>query len=125
VERADRQHASGAARLLTAPLFDELRVAFDGGLGHLQAAIADLDWLTVDDLTISRMGAAESNDLLESLNDCVGTRSTLIIGQLPTKVGAPVSTSKRWEARSWTVSCTQATRSSRLARSRCANKPEP
>lgn len=39
----------------------------------------------LDDFAISPMGAAERNDLLELLDDRVGSRSTLITSQLPVK----------------------------------------
>jgi DNA replication protein DnaC len=47
--------------------------------------LAKLDLLVIDDFAISPMGAAERNDLLELLDDRVGTRSTLITSQLPVK----------------------------------------
>jgi len=49
------------------------------------AALAKLDLLVIDDFAISPMEAAERNDLLELLDDRVGTRSTLITSQLPVK----------------------------------------
>ena len=39
----------------------------------------------IDDFAISPIGAAERNDLLELLDDRIGTRSTLIASQLPVK----------------------------------------
>ena len=39
----------------------------------------------LDNFAIAPMGAAERNDLLELLDDCIGTRSTLITSQLPVK----------------------------------------
>ena len=47
--------------------------------------LAKLDLLVIDDFAISPMGASERNDLLEVLDDRVGTRSTLITSQLPVK----------------------------------------
>jgi DNA replication protein DnaC len=44
-----------------------------------------LDLLVLDDFAIAPIGAAERNDLLELLDDRVGTRSTLITSQLPVK----------------------------------------
>ena len=49
------------------------------------AQLAKLDVLVVDDFAITPMGAAERNDLLEVLDDRVGTKSTLITSQLPVK----------------------------------------
>jgi hypothetical protein len=63
-------------------LFDELQVAHgDGSFAQL----AKLDLLVIDDFAISPMGPAERNDLLELLDDRIGTRSTLITSQLPVK----------------------------------------
>jgi DNA replication protein DnaC len=39
----------------------------------------------LDDFAISPIGAAERNDLLEVLDDRIGSRSTLITSQLPVK----------------------------------------
>src|SRR5450830_459898 len=47
--------------------------------------LAKLDLLIIDDFAISPMGAPERNDLLELLDDRIGTRSTLITSQLPVK----------------------------------------
>ena len=69
-----------------ARLFDELQVAHgDGSFGRRLAQLAKLDLLVIDDFAISPIGAAERNDLLEVLDDRVGTRSTLITSQLPVK----------------------------------------
>jgi len=79
---------SGFSVLYTraARLFDELQVAHgDGSFARRLAQLAKLDLLVVDDFAISPMGAAERNDLLELLDDRVGTRSTLITSQLPVK----------------------------------------
>jgi DNA replication protein DnaC len=79
---------SGFSVLYTraARLFDELQVAHgDGSFARRLAQLAKLDLLVLDDFAISPMGAAERNDLLELLDDRVGTRSTLITSQLPVK----------------------------------------
>jgi DNA replication protein DnaC len=79
---------SGFSVLYTraARLFDELQVAHgDGSFARRLAQLAKLDLLVIDDFAISPMGAAERNDLLELLDDRVGTRSTLITSQLPVK----------------------------------------
>ena len=69
-----------------ARLFDELQVAHgDGSFARRLAALAKLDLLVIDDFAISPMGPAERNDLLELLDDRIGTRSTLITSQLPVK----------------------------------------
>ena len=79
---------SGFSVLYTraARLFDELQVAHgDGSFARRLAQLAKLDLLVLDDFAISPIGAAERNDLLEVLDDRVGTRSTLITSQLPVK----------------------------------------
>ena len=67
-------------------LFDELQVAHgDGSFARRLTQLAKLDLLGLDDFAISPMGALQRNDLLELLDDRVGTRSTLITSQLPVK----------------------------------------
>ena len=69
-----------------ARLFDELQVAHgDGSFARRLAQMAKLDLLVIDDFAISPMGPAERCDLLELLDDRIGTRSTLITSQLPVK----------------------------------------
>ena len=69
-----------------ARLFDELQVAHgDGSFSRRLAQLARLDLLVIDDFAIAPMGAPERNDLLELLDDRIGTRSTLITSQLPVK----------------------------------------
>jgi DNA replication protein DnaC len=79
---------SGFSVLYTraARLFDELQVAHgDGSFARRLVQLAKLDLLVIDDFAISPMGAPERNDLLEVLDDRVGSRSTLITSQLPVK----------------------------------------
>ena len=79
---------SGFSVLYTraARLFDELQVAHgDGSFARRLAQLAKLDLIVIDDFAISPMTAPERNDLLELLDDRVGTRSTLITSQLPVK----------------------------------------
>lgn len=65
-------------------LLEELRVAHgDGTFGRRLAQLARIDLLAIDDVAIAPITAAERNDLLELLDDRVGTRSTLITSQLP------------------------------------------
>ena len=69
-----------------ARLFDELQVAHgDGSFSRRLAQLARLDLMVIDDFAIAPMGAPERNDLLELLDDRIGTRSTLITSQLPVK----------------------------------------
>ena len=69
-----------------ARLFDELQVAHgDGSFARRLTQLAKLDLLVIDDFAISPIGPAERSDLLELLDDRVGTRSTIITSQLPIK----------------------------------------
>jgi DNA replication protein DnaC len=68
-----------ATRLLQA-----LQVAHgNGSFGRRLAQLARLDVLVLDNLAIAPIGAQERQDLLELLDDRVGSRSTLITSQLP------------------------------------------
>jgi DNA replication protein DnaC len=49
----------------------------------------------LDDLAIAPITAPERQDLLELLDDRVGSRSTLITSQLPTSPVAPVTKTRR------------------------------
>ena len=65
-------------------LLEELRVAHgDGSFGRRLAQLARIDLLTLDDFAIAPLVPGERNDLLELLDDRVGSRSTLITSQLP------------------------------------------
>lgn len=65
-------------------LLEELRVAHgDGSFGRRLAQLARIDLLAIDDFAIAPITAPERNDLLELLDDRVGTRATLITSQLP------------------------------------------
>ncbi len=65
-------------------LLQELHVAHgDGSFGRRLAQLARLDVLVLDDLAIAPIAAQERQDLLELLDDRVGSRSTLITSQLP------------------------------------------
>jgi len=65
-------------------LLEELGVAHgDGSFTRRLAQLAKLDLLILDDFALAPLTAASRNDLLELLDDRVGTRSTLITSQLP------------------------------------------
>jgi len=65
-------------------LLEELRVTHgDGSFGRRLAQLARTDLLILDDFAIAPLGSGERNDLLELLDDRVGTRATLITSQLP------------------------------------------
>jgi DNA replication protein DnaC len=71
-------------------LLQELEVAHgDGSFGRRLAQLARLDLLVLDDLAIAPIAAQERQDLLELLDDRVGSRSTLITSQLPTSAWHP------------------------------------
>jgi DNA replication protein DnaC len=66
-------------------LLQELQVAHgDGSFSRRLAQLARLDVLVLDDLAIAPIGAQERQDLLELLDDRVGSCSTLITSQMPT-----------------------------------------
>jgi DNA replication protein DnaC len=63
-------------------MLQELPVAHGyGSLGKRLAALAKLDLLLTDDLAIAPIAAPEREDLLELLDDRMGSRSTLITSQ--------------------------------------------
>jgi DNA replication protein DnaC len=65
-------------------LFEELNLCHaDGSFRKRLAAIAKVSLLVIDDFAISPLGPRERTDLLELLDDRVGTRATLITSQLP------------------------------------------
>jgi len=67
-------------------LFEELRIAHgDGSFTRRLSALAKMDLLLIDDWGLAPPSATERADLLELLDDRVGTRSTLITSQLPVK----------------------------------------
>jgi DNA replication protein DnaC len=68
----------------TPRLLEELRVAHaDGSFSRRLAQLARVDLLLLDDFGINAPVAGEPNDLLELLDDRIGSRSTLITSQLP------------------------------------------
>ncbi len=65
-------------------LLEELRVAHgDGSFSRRLIQLARIDLLAIDDFAIAPITAPERNDLLELLDDRVGTKATLITSQLP------------------------------------------
>ena len=70
----------------TPRLFEELRIAHgDGSFGKRLSALAKTVLLILDDWGLAPLNQAERNDLLEIIDDRVGTRATLITSQLPTE----------------------------------------
>ena len=74
-----------SALYLRAPrLFDELSLGHaDGSFRKRLAAIAKIAVVVIDDFAIAPIGPRERTDLLELLDDRVGSRSTIITSQLP------------------------------------------
>lgn len=67
-------------------LFEELRIAHgDGSFTKRLAQLAKIDLLILDDWGLQEPDQSARNDLLEILDDRVGTHSTLITSQLPTE----------------------------------------
>ena len=67
-------------------LFEELNLCHaDGSFRKRLAAIAKISVLIIDDFAIAPIGPRERNDLLELLDDRVGTRSCIVTSQLPIK----------------------------------------
>jgi DNA replication protein DnaC len=65
-------------------LFEELRIAHaDGSFSRKLAALARTDLIVLDDWGLSAPGPAERADLLEILDDRVGTKSSIVTSQLP------------------------------------------
>lgn len=68
----------------TSRLFEELRIAHgDGSFGRRLIQIAKTDVLILDDWGLSPLDQSARADLLEVIDDRVGTRSTIITSQLP------------------------------------------
>jgi DNA replication protein DnaC len=65
-------------------LFEELTLCHaDGSFRKRLVALARIQLLIIDDFAIAPIGPRERNDLLELLDDRIGTRATLITSQLP------------------------------------------
>lgn len=70
----------------TTRLMTELRVAHgDGSFGRRLAQLARIDVLVLDDFAGAPMEPSERTDLLELLDDRVGTKATLITSQMAVK----------------------------------------
>ena len=81
-----------------------------GSFARRLMQLARIELLIIDDFAIAPVTTTERNDLLELLDDRVGTRATLITSQLPV-TATNGSTTRRWPTPSWTASCTRPTRS--------------
>lgn len=74
-----------SAVYLRAPrLFEELNLCHaDGSFRKRLVALAKVSLIVIDDFAIAPIAARERSDLLEVLDDRVGTRATIITSQLP------------------------------------------
>jgi DNA replication protein DnaC len=78
------RHGLSALYLRAPRLFEELNLCHaDGSFRKRLAAIAKVNLIVIDDFAIAPIGPRERNDLLEVLDDRVGTRSTIVTSQLP------------------------------------------
>lgn len=78
------RHGLSAAYLRAPRLFEELNLCHaDGSFRKRLAALAKVSLIVIDDFAIAPIGPRERNDLLEVLDDRVGTRSTIVTSQLP------------------------------------------
>lgn len=67
-------------------LIEELRVAHgDGSFSRRLAQLAKTDVVILDDWGLTALDQAARSDLLEMLDDRVGSRSTIVTSQLPVK----------------------------------------
>jgi DNA replication protein DnaC len=65
-------------------LFEELTLCHaDGSFQKRLAAIAKISVLIIDDFAIAPIGPRERNDLLELIDDRVGTKACIVTSQLP------------------------------------------
>lgn len=82
-QQACRQGFS-AFYVRVARLFEELKIAHgDGSFTRRLSQLAKIDVLILDDWGLQELDQGARNDLLEVLDDRVGTRSTVITSQLP------------------------------------------
>jgi DNA replication protein DnaC len=65
-------------------LFDELALArADGTYARLLGKLAKIDVLVIDDWGLSALNDVQRRDILEVIDDRSGTRSTILVSQLP------------------------------------------
>ncbi|SOZ32735.1 transposase (fragment) [Cupriavidus taiwanensis] len=82
-QQACRQGFS-ALYLRVPRLFEELQIAHgDGSFTRRLAQLARIDVLVLDDWGLQEPSESARGDLLEVLDDRVGTRSTIVTSQLP------------------------------------------
>ncbi|KOQ70947.1 IS21-like element helper ATPase IstB [Stenotrophomonas maltophilia] len=70
----------------TGRLLEEMDVAHkDGSLAKLRGQLVKMKLLVLDDFGLTGLNARGRSDLLEILDDRVGTGSTIMLGQMPVK----------------------------------------
>lgn len=70
----------------TGRLLEEMDVAHkDGSLAKLRLQLAKIKLLILDDFGLTALTPCGRSDLLEVLDDRVGTGSTIVLGQMPVK----------------------------------------
>src|SRR5690606_9716243 len=107
-------------------LFEELALCHaDGSFRKRLAAIAKISVLIIDDFAIAPIGPRERDDLLELLDDRVGTRACIVTSQLPSATGMTTSPSRPSPRRSWTDSCITHIESISKPKNRCASGGRP
>jgi DNA replication protein DnaC len=82
--RQAARHGHSVLYARTSRLLQDLHVAHgDGSFSRRLAQLARIDLLILDDFALAPIAAHERSDLLELLDDRVGSRSTVITSQLP------------------------------------------
>ena len=67
-------------------LLEEMAVAYeDSSIAKLRSQLAKTQLLILDDFGLTALNDRGRSDLLELLDDRVGTASTIVLGQLPVK----------------------------------------
>jgi len=70
----------------TSRLLDEMTLGHaDGSISRQRSQLAKTDLLILDDFGLTTLSSEARSDLLELLDDRVGSTSTIILGQMPTK----------------------------------------
>jgi DNA replication protein DnaC len=88
-------------------LFEELTLCHaDGSFRKHLAAIARISVLITDDFAITPVGERERNDLLELIDDRVGSRSCIVTSRLPIEDWHDYIGDPTWRTPSWIAFCT-------------------
>lgn len=80
------RHGLTVAYRRTARLLEEMAIAHeDGSIGKMRIQLMKTQLLILDDFGLNEMANRGRADLLELLDDRVGTSSTIVLGQMPVK----------------------------------------